>query len=276
MNKNSIALAALFAALCLVTQASAEWTGKKSNWKGFDRYDFNVDGRGCFVVVPKEPAEGKPWIWRARFPGYHSEVDEALVRNGFHIAHINTGGQFGSPASLDQWDKFYELLTTKHGLAKKPAIIAVSRGGLFAYRWAARNPEKVACIYADTPVCDFKSWPLGRGQGIGHKGTWQQLLKAYGLSEADALKWDKNPIDVLKPLADASIPLMHIVTEDDRVVPPNENTHVLAKRYKELGGSIVVTRVKNGKPKSNGHHFDMTAEQIATARNFIAKHAGAK
>ena len=62
---------------------------------------------------------------------------------------------------------FYDELTGRHGLAKKTVLEGFSRGGLFAYNWAAANPEKVACIYGDAPVCDFKSWPGGKGRSPG-------------------------------------------------------------------------------------------------------------
>ena len=61
----------------------------------------------------------------------------------------------------------YEYVTTRLGLAYRPALEGVSRGGLFVYNWAVKNADKVACIYCDTPVCDFKSWPGGKGIGLG-------------------------------------------------------------------------------------------------------------
>ena len=72
----------------------------------------------------------------------------------------------------------------------------MSRGGLIVYNWAAQNPEKVACIYADAPVMDFKSWPMGQGKSAGSAMDTKQLLNAYGFkNEAEALNWKKNPID---------------------------------------------------------------------------------
>lgn len=241
--------------LCNVTVKAADWKGKESSWNGYQRFDFTVDGRNCYVVIPKKAASGKPWVWRARFPSYHIEVDLLLLEQGFHVAYMNTDGMLGSPQALKHWDVFYETLTKKHSLAEKVTLEAVSRGGLFAYRWASNNPEKVVCIYADVPVCDFKSWPLGQGIGIGDKGTWQTLLRVYGFTEAEALAYRENPIDVLQPIAKAKIPIMHIVTLNDEIVPAKENTFVLAERYRKLGGNIEIIEVKEG-PRASGHHFD--------------------
>lgn len=40
--------------------------------------------------------------------------------------------------------------------------------------------------------------------------------------------------------APAGIPLLHVVGDDDKVVPVAENTAILEKRYRALGGSIEV------------------------------------
>jgi len=225
--------------------------GKRTAWQGYDRYDFVVDGRACIVVVPKAVAGSRPWIWRARFFGHRPEVDVALLGRGFHLAYIDVANLFGSPRAVRHWDAFYRFLTVEHGLARKVALEGMSRGGLIVYNWAAANPDKVACIYADAPVCDFKSWPGGKGKGVGAPGAWQTCLKAYGLTETQAMAYRSNPIDRLEPLAKAGVPLLHVAGDVDVVVPIDENTRVVEKRYKQLGGKIAVI-VKRGVGHKHG------------------------
>lgn len=240
----------LAALLLVIPAASAdELAGKKSAWLGFDRVDFTIDGRHCWLVTPKSAAEGRPWIWRARFFGHEPQADIALLQEGFHVAYCDVAGLFGSPQAVKHWNAFYQVMTEKHGLAKRPALEGMSRGGLIMYNWAAANPDNVACIYGDAPVCDFKSWPGGKGSGKGSPPAWKQCLDAYGLTEAEALKYQHNPIDNLKPLADAGVPLLHVVGDTDDVVPVEENTAIIESRYTELGGSIRVIH----KP-GVGHH----------------------
>ena len=261
----------LFWAFALLFGASAE-AAAPAAWQGFEREDFTVEGHSCYVVKPSEPAEGRPWVWRARFPGYHPEVDVILLERGFHVAHIDTGGMLGCDKALDHWDKFYEqMIGPPYRLAEKVTLEGVSRDGLFVYRWAARNPDKVACIYADVPVCDIKSWPLGRGKGIGHGPTWQHLLEMYGLTEAEALAYEQNPVDVLEPIAKAGVPILHVVSENDTVVPPAENTHELQRRYWKLGGTMRVMSAGQGTAQSHGHHF--THPDPTTPAEFIINHA---
>ncbi len=251
--------------------AQETWFHRQAEWKGYDQFHFTVAERPAYVVAPHEEAEGKPWVWRARFPGYHAEMDIALLAKGFHIAYVDVAGMFGSPKATNIGDALYEYLTTEHGFSKKPALEGVSRGGLFVYNWAVKNPDKVACIYCDTPVCDFKSWPGGKGQSIGAEKEWKQCKEAYALSEDQALQYARNPIDSAKDIASAGIPLMHIVSESDVVVPPKENTYVLRDRLKHAGHKIEVISVAEGTDQSHGHHFEHPDPDRVVA--FIAKHA---
>ncbi len=233
----------------IFAQTAPKFEGKQSAWHGFDRYDFPVDSRKCIVITPKKVADGKPWIWRARFFGHEPQADIALLNHGFHVVYCDVSNLFGSPQAVEHWNNFYVYLTEKHGFSKKCALEGMSRGGLIIYNWAAANPDKVSCIYGDAPVCDIKSWPGGKGKGTGSEPTWQACLKVFGLTEEKALHFKGNPIDHLEPIAKAGIPLLNVVGDADNVVPVAENTAVLADRYRKLGGSITVIN----KP-GVGHH----------------------
>jgi hypothetical protein len=249
------------------SEAAAPFPGVKSSWNGFDRYDFQVDGCNTLVVVPKEAAPGKPWIWRAEFFDVAPEADKALVEKGFHLVYMTVGNTFGCPDAMAHWAALYKVLTEEHGLSKKPALEGLSRGGLYVYNWAAANPDKVSCIYGDNPVCDFKSWPGGKGQGPGSPEDWKELQKCYRFeSEQQALAYDKNPIDNLKPLADAKIPLIHVCGDADEVVPYPENTAILKECYEKLGGEIVVIIKKGFKHHPHG------LEDPTPVVDFILKH----
>ena len=151
------------------------------------------------------------------------------------------GGTPGCPDAVAHWNKCYAELTGKFGFAKKAALVGLSRGGLYCYNWAAANPDKVACIYGDAPVCDFKSWPGAFGKGKRSEADWQRILQLYGFKNDDEAKaYAKNPVDNLAPLAAAKVPLLHVYGDADEVVPWDENTGVIAERYKKLGGSITL------------------------------------
>ena len=252
-------------------EAEEDWYLKKTTWHGFEQFHFKVADRAAYVVTPKEPTEGSPWIWRARFPGYHAQMDHQLVEQGYHLGYVDVAGLFGSPQEVEIGDEFYRFMTEQRGLSSTPVLEGVSRGGLLVYNWAAKHPDKLCCIYCDTPVCDFHSWPRGAGEGIGSEAAWKQCLLAYGISEAEADSFRGLPIHHAQVIADAKIPLLHIVSENDRVVPPKENTYLLRRQLQALGHSMEVISVPEGTEKSNGHHFDHPHPQQVI--EFILKHS---
>jgi pimeloyl-ACP methyl ester carboxylesterase len=245
-----------------------KFPGKQSKWNGYVRYDFKVDGKSVLVVEPKTAAPGRPWVWHGEFFGHKPAPDIALLDRGFHIVYMRVPNMLGCPRAVEHWNAFYKVLTNKYGFAKKVALVGLSRGGLYCYNWAAANPERVACIYGDAPVCDFKSWPGGKGKGKGSSRDWKLVLETFGFkNEAEAMAYGKNPVDNLKPLARAGVPLLHVYGDADKVVPWDENTGVVAERYRGLGGSIKLI----GKP-GIGHH-PHGLKDSGPIVEFIAKHA---
>lgn len=232
--------------------ATLSWPGESvDTWLGYKRHLITIDGCKAWLVEPKKALPGNPWTWCMEFPDAFTDrtgVPQLLEKGFFHL-HIQVGNTFGSPAALKHFDALYAAITEK-GLAKKGTLIGISRGGLYAYNWASQNPDKVVCIYGDAPVCDFKSWPGGKGKGKGSRADWKSLIQCYGFKdETEALAWSKNPVDSLEPLAKAKIPLIHVVGDVDDVVPVAENTAIIEQRYKALNGEITVFH----KP-TVGHH----------------------
>lgn len=243
-------------------------------WHGFKkRHNFTVDGCPAWVVEPVKPLPGNPWSWCLEFPDAFTENCGAtdLLKEGYYHVHIKVGNTFGCPEAVKHFNAFYKVLT-ELGLAKKAVLIGKSRGGLYAYRWASENPDKVTVIYGDAPVCDFKSWPGGKGKGKGSKGDWQQLMRCYGFKdEAEALAYPGNPVDILPTLAKAGIALIHVVGDADDVVPVAENTAIVEERYKKLGGTIEVIHKPGVGHHPHGIGNDKDRKPVV---DFILKHGG--
>ena len=245
------------------TLVASKYPGIRSEWHGFARYDFDFDRRDAHIVLPDKPLAGNPWVWRARFPGWHYRMDSILLSEGYAIAYINTNNMYGSPRAVGVWNRFYSYLTQSYGFNEKTALEGVSRGGLFVYNWAKKNPEKVNCIYAEAPVCDFTSWPGGFGKGKGSKHDWELLKKEYGFkSDKEAKAYNDQPVDNLEKLAAAKVPVLHMIGLKDKVVPVDENTMVLTNRYIKLGGVATVVPCTRGKQQLYGHHFEIETPRL--------------
>ena len=236
-----------------------------SSFYGYECADFKFNGRNCKIVKPKWSAIGHPWVWRARFWGHEPQADIALLEHGFHIAYCDVAELYGNKEAVDLWNGYYTLLKSA-GLSKKAALEGMSRGAVYIYNWAAENPKKVACIYADNPVLDLKSWPGGKGKGPGSNNDWQIFKKDYGFtSEEEAAKFDGSPINKIKQIVKGKYPILHVLGDADEVVPPDENTLPFEQKVKALGGDITVIH------KPGFHHHPHSLPNPTPIVNFILK-----
>ena len=204
----------------------------------YDRYDVKTKSpwgiTGMALVVPKTAAAGKPWVFRADAIERDAVVDQSLLARGFHIVIAPLTAQAG--AVREQWDATYKFLTD-HGFSKKPVLEGTGAAAGEAYAWAIENPDKVACIYARNPVLR-------------------------------SLMAKKPPLDNLAPLAKADVPLLHDCGSLDPWLA--DQTRVVEKRYKELGGSITVL-VKEGEG-----HFASAPKDPKPIVDFILSHQESK
>ncbi len=223
--------------------------GTVSDYSGYRLHTFQCDGCECRIVSPKRAVPGRRWIWKAEFFTAFPKFELEMLRRGWYVAYITVGNTFGCPSAMKHWDVFYRELTEHYGFDPKPVLLGLSRGGLYIYNWAAKNTDKVGAIYADNAVCDFKSWPGGKGHGDGSPEDWVKLIHDYGFrNEAEALAFRGNPIDEVEPIIRAGIPLIHAAGTDDTTVPCDENTDVMEKRVLSLCGTIKIFR------HPGGHH----------------------
>jgi sialidase-1 len=126
-------------------------------------------------------------------------------------------------------DKFYERMTND-GFCKRPALAATGNDGLRAYDWADKNSQKLACLCAESPVCD-------------------------------------NRVKNLDGLAGAKIPVLHIVNPADTSVPIEDNTLKLVSRYIKLGGKATVFANSAGQKTEDGYRFP--TEEVSDRVDFI-------
>lgn len=269
--RQALLLSALGAMIVTQPGFAAPAGVQKGEWNGYEQHNFNVGGRGALLVIPKKPAKGNPWIWRTEFFGVDPQADIALLEKGLHVGYIGVGGLFGAPVALDAMDLYYDFVCENYQLSAKTVPEGFSRGGLYALNWGIRHPDLVACMYLDAPVCDFKSWPGGGGRTRASGKDWRDCLAAYGMSEAEARAYKGNPIDNLKPLADAKIPILVVCGDmHDWVVAIEGNALLLETRYKAFGGDVTLIR------KPGAGHRPHSLANPAPIVEFVLKHTTAE
>jgi|GEM_PF-142362 len=225
------------------------FAGRKGDWRGFERYDFSYYGRNVTVVAPKNAAKGNPWIMRPAFFGAYAQADSALLTKGFHVVYFDVTHLYGSPNARKLFNGFYDYLVKKYQFSSKVTLEGLSRGGLFVQNWAVKNPEKVACIYVDAPVCDIKSWPSRKNAKL-----WSDFLKEYNVTDAQADTLKCNPIDQAVELAKTKLPILSVCGDADKTVPMLENSMVVRDKMTAAGGSMRLI----SKPGVDHHPHSLT------------------
>jgi len=239
--------------------------GTRANYgNGYFKFSFPANGHTIDVYAPPKPRDGLPWVWHGEFPDVLPNTNNAWLAKGLMIVYVNGASeQYGCPDVVKVWEAAYATLVGTYHMATKMVITGISRGGLYAYNFAATHPDQVAGIYADNGTCDFRSWPGGRQLndprwvGPGGGSAWQTVLNVYHFqSTAEAIAYMYNPVDNLAPLAKAGVKLFHVTAQMDTALPWTENTGLVMDRYPKLGGSFQVIFKPNADHHPHGLEQD--------------------
>ncbi|MCX6309378.1 MAG: prolyl oligopeptidase family serine peptidase [Bacteroidia bacterium] len=132
---------------------------------------------------------------------------------------------------------------------------------MFVQNWAVNNPEKVACLYVDAPVCDLKSWP-----GRKDAKLWSGFLAEYQITDAQADTLKCSPVDQAALLAKTKLPILSVCGDADITVPLLENSMVVRDRMTATGGSMRLIT----KPGVDHHPHSLT--DPAPIVDFVVQH----
>ena len=181
--------------------------------------EIEFNGYTATLIIPENP-NGK-WIWKTEFLYAFDQAERALLEQGYTRVYYQISDKYGSPAAVELMEKFYHFVVEKYNLDKKCILFGFSRGGLYAFNFAAAHPELVDKVYLDAPVLDMKTWPWA--DSIEQK----QMFEEYGLNKESLVAFKGNPIDKLKEFFACNIPLLIIAGGKDEVVPFDKNAGLL-------------------------------------------------
>ena len=204
---------------------------------------FRVADHEAFLIEPEtaERRDGmrlravpRAWVWYTpTLPGLPGPEERWMFRRfldaGIAIAGVDAGESYGSPDGNRVFDAFFREIIRHRGLGPRAVFLARSRGGLMAFNWASEHPRSVAGIAGIYPVCNLASYPgLAKAAPAYHLDpeALQRHLARY------------NPLDRLRPLARARVPLFLLHGDVDTLVPLSANSGELAARYRALSGPV--------------------------------------
>jgi len=211
--------------------------------------ELMVDGRYGFVIQPNGPLDSeRRWVWDC--PSWYAVLSappprgsvahrfyvESLLAKGFCVGGIDVGISCGSPAAAKVCDDYYRVVIAKYRLNPRVRMIGQSNGGLIAYAWAFRHPQSVDRIMGIYPVTDMRTWPGLDKVASQVMTTAPDLNYNLTLQELTARLKEFNPIDNLRPLAEAGVVILHLHGNKDDLVPIGPNSEEAVERYRVLGG----------------------------------------
>lgn len=199
-------------------------------WDRYPLYLVKVGERDAAVILPdmQEAKEALPWV------AYHTGAGETcasltateasasdkagivklLLERGFVVCSITSGpAHWGDPSAEEAHEALYQYMQGTFPVAKKVNIWMQSMGGMSAYPWAIRHPDRVLRMYGVYPITNR--------------------------TEMGA----RSPIHNLEPLAKEEVKIMHRHGLADTVVPFDLNAKQFEEAYKKLGGQIKIIAV---------------------------------
>ncbi len=207
-------------------------------WHGFRRHHFTVDGFHAWIVEPKStPADDGRWSWCTVWPdAFVDRVGiELLLSNGYHHGHIDAFSTRANPKGIEAMGHFQDMMVSM-GLAPKANLIGMSWGGYFSLRYAEENPQRIAAIYLDAPVCNAADPHPSAAERVA------EIAACYGLTVEQLKTSPLNPLNRLEVLVNAKIPMLCATGETDQSVDVNTNINLVEARMKELGYILPIVR----------------------------------
>ena len=213
---------------------------------------FSIEGRAVTLKVPDRAAPGRPWLWIGEFAGHLKSLEDGLVDAGWHVAYVSVSNQFGSPQAMAIWEKLYAELHDKRGLSARPALLGISRGGLYVNAWTRLHPDRVSVLYLDNGVCDIRSWPGGfqlTAKSAGSANDWKLYKAEFGFtSDEEAQAKSVRPADGFAPAVKAGVFLISVHGTADTAVPFVDNAKPVVEFWEKSGGRFRIF------PKEGGDH----------------------
>lgn len=202
----------------------------KSEWNGFERLDFQLDGRRAILVCPKTPRADKKWLFKTEYFGAFPSFELEMLKRGYYVAHIENITRWCLPEDTDAKALMCECLINELGVYPKCMTVGMSCGGMQSVYFAAKYPQYVAAMYLDAPVLNLLSCPCGLG--VAEVNFYDEYVKATGKTVSDLLNYREHPIDMVDTVIAEGIPTILVCGDSDKTVPYIENGKLLSEKYK--------------------------------------------
>ena len=245
-----------------------QWNGEEFlvEWHGYAFYEGLFMGQNYVVVCPGDDTANGKWVLKTEYFGAFPETELALLKMGYHVAHVKTTARYCPDSVTEMQAAFVDFVHENYGLSKQCIPVGMSCGGMQAIYLAAKYPEKVSCMYLDAPLVNFLSCPFGLGKATAQL-PWEEFIATRGIDEIEILSFRKHPLDFIPNLTENNIPIVLVAGDSDTVVPFEENGKLVKDAYEKAGCTIEVY-IKPG-----GDHHPHGLDNVLPIVNFIEKYS---
>ena len=199
-------------------------------WWGFKRHKFQFQGCDAWIAEPHVTAGDGRWSWCMVWPeAFVPRVGiVSLLEHGFYHVHIDTFATRANKEGIRIMREFHDMLVGM-GLSPKANLIAMSWGGYFSLRYSEENPDRIAAIYLDAPVCNAADTHPSAADRL------ELICQQWNMGVDEIKASILNPLNNVKAIADAKIPVFAIISGADDVVIPDLNFGLLEAEFGKLG-----------------------------------------
>lgn len=239
-------------------------------WNGFNKKEFEFEGRHAIIVFPKEAEEKGNWTLKTEYWGAFPETEIALLNLGFHAAYLENTSRFAPPDDCDAKHRFVEYISREYGLKPKCVPVGMSCGGAHAMNFAAAYPDDIVCMFLDAPVLNFLSFP-GKLGNADCEYIWKdEFIKAYPeITRAKLLDFKNHPMNAIDTVIEHKIPIIMLYGTEDNTVIYEENGKILEDAYENANANDllkVIPRIYQG------HHPHGLLNDSVPITDFIIEH----
>ena len=210
---------------------------EKSLWRErFTMYTFTFENRKAILVFPSEENRTPEWLLKTEYFDAFQDFEFALVSRGYHLAYLQNNSRWIGEDDMDIKLRFRDYLVREFRLSPKCIPVGMSCGGLQGLMLAVHHPEMIRLLCLDAPVVNLLSCPFGLGsRRTLDENAQQEALTALKMNRSDIISFRGYPLDHLRELTAARIPMLLICGGSDETVPFEENGIFVKKAYEEAG-----------------------------------------
>ena len=199
------------------------------------------------ILIPSKPNDNYDWVFKCDYYNEFKELDYALVSKGYHIVYIKNISRWAYMKDIINKGELAFYLNSTYNLSINFSLIGYGSAGSIAIKFASLYPEFINTIILDSPVVDFISCP-GSIKDNYSKNSWlKEFSIIYPNENLISLETSKvNPKNLLNVLNEYDIPIYIMYSNNDEVVPFNDNGKLILDAYDNKDSIILSLKDSDG------------------------------